>query len=111
MEYEHLCKNCNKEFELEYSMKEDPPTKCILCGFDGKVERLISGATPGRVELTGRDLKNHLKAEGQKIARESLTNENMRANIVGEAKFESQVRQYEKVISNLGRPKIRSKKS
>lgn len=111
MEYEHLCKNCNKEFELEYSMKEDPPTKCILCGFDGKVERLISGATPGRVELTGRDLKNHLKAEGQKIARESLTNESLKANLIGPDVYQKQVVQHERLLSNLGRPKIRSKKS
>ena len=109
--YDHLCENCNEEFESFYSVKDDPPTKCELCGFEGKVKRLISFAAPGKVELTGRELKAHLKEEGRKLAKESLTNEKVRANLVGEVKFESQTRQYEKLMSDIGRPKIRSKKS
>lgn len=85
--YDHLCENCEKEFELEYSMKDDPPTLCPLCGVDGQVKRLISYATPGRVELSGKDFQNKIKEDAKSLARETVHNENLRANLIGENKY------------------------
>lgn len=108
--YDHLCGNCKQEFELEYSVHASVPTICPLCNHDGQVKRLITYATPGKVELTGHDLKSHLKAEGKKLKAEAMRNENTLANLVGESKFQSNTKQLEKDISNLERVKIRSKK-
>ena len=85
--YAHLCNNCNKEFELEYSIKANPPDTCPLCNFKGKVKRLISG-TNGRVELYGHELKQHLKEEGQKFKRDVHNSESLYANVLGEDKYE-----------------------
>lgn len=107
--YDHLCENCGNEFELEYSVHKDPPTICILCNFEGKVKRLISFATPGTVELTGNDLKDKIKLDGQKLQAEACRNENVLSNLIGENKYQSNVKQLEKDLSNY-RPKIRNRK-
>lgn len=112
--YEHICnaEGCSKEFELEYGMTEPVPTVCPLCGVDGQVVRLISGGSHRRgvVELTGHDLKSHLKAEGQKLKAEAMRNENVLADIVGHEKLNANTTRFEKDISNLERVKIRSRK-
>lgn len=82
-QYDHSCGECNKQFELEYSVHAPVPTICPLCQHDGKVTRLISYATPGKVELTGHELKSHLKEEGRKLKSEALRNENVLANLIG----------------------------
>jgi len=87
MLYDHLCSACNTEFELEYSIKEDPPTKCPLCGVDGQVKRLISYATPGKVELYGRELQEKNKEDARKMVRDG--GENFVANILGESRYNS----------------------
>ena len=86
--YDHLCENCNQEFELEYSVKIDPPTLCPLCNFDGKVKRLISFATPGKVELTGDELTAHIKDDAKRIQREASKNEKLYANLISENKYQ-----------------------
>jgi hypothetical protein len=86
--YDHLCENCNQEFELEYSVKVDPPTLCPLCNFDGKVKRLISFATPGKVELQGQDLVDHIKSDAKKIQREAVLSEKKYSNLIGEARYQ-----------------------
>jgi putative FmdB family regulatory protein len=85
--YDHLCENCNQEFELEYSVKVDPPTLCPLCNFDGKVKRLISFATPGKVELTGDELTAHIKQDAKRIQREAALSEKKYSNLIGEARY------------------------
>lgn len=85
--YDHLCENCNQEFELEYSVKVDPPTLCPLCNFDGKVKRLISFATPGKVELSGDELTAHIKQDAKRIQREASRSEKIYSNLIGEARY------------------------
>ncbi|TGN18215.1 zinc ribbon domain-containing protein [Leptospira idonii] len=41
--YDYNCKSCGKQFEYVQSMKDDPITKCILCGTEGSAERMITG--------------------------------------------------------------------
>lgn len=86
-EYLHLCSHCNQEFELEYSIKDDPPTKCPLCNTEGQVKRLISYATPGKVELYGRELQEKVKEDAKKMVREG--GENFVANFLGENRYNS----------------------
>lgn len=88
MTYDHLCENCNREFQAEYSIKDDPPTKCPLCNFDGKVKRLISAAAPGKVELTGNELTAHIKEDAKRIQREAAKNEKLYASLLGEGRMQ-----------------------
>ena len=86
--YEHLCKACENEWEEFYSITKDPPTVCPKCKTKGQVKRLISGGSGrGIVVLTGRDLTEHCKAEGKRIAMEARTNENLKANLIGEENY------------------------
>ena len=39
--YDYNCKTCGKQFEYVQSMKDDPITKCILCGAE-TAERMIT---------------------------------------------------------------------
>lgn len=87
--YEHVCDNCEEEFEDIYSMKDDPPTLCPICGVDGWVRRIISIPAVGIVELTGGDLKNKLIEDGRKMKRHAQSNEKALANLVGEDKYQA----------------------
>lgn len=86
-EYLHFCNKCQQEFEDSYSIKADPPTLCPLCGEEGGVKRLISSATAGKVVLEGNELKESIAKDREKLKREMRTNENLKANIVGESNF------------------------
>ena len=90
-EYLHLCNACEKEFEDTYSITKDPPTVCPLCGIDGKVKRLISDATAGKVSLSGTDLTSQIKKERNDLRQKIRTNENAKANLVGEDKYQQHV--------------------
>lgn len=83
--YSHLCKKCQHEWDDEYKMSEPVPDTCPSCKEVGGVKRLISAATPGKVELYGKELAAHLYAEGKKLARSSK--ESTIANLVGEERF------------------------
>jgi len=89
--YEHQCQECNFEFEDLYSINADSPTICPECGKNA-VKRLISLTAKGVVELTGQDLKRHVKQEAKKIANESSKNEKLKSNLIGEAKFNQLVK-------------------
>jgi putative FmdB family regulatory protein len=51
MTYDYFCKSCEKNFEFEQSIKDDPLTVCPKCGADSSVKRLITG---GGFVLKGR---------------------------------------------------------
>ena len=110
MIYEHLCTACNKEFEDEYSIHSDPPTKCPLCGVEGQVQRLISGSGKwkGTVQLTGQDLKDKIATETAELKREFNRNPELRANLIGPDRYNSEVSAADKY--NANRPKIRSRR-
>jgi putative FmdB family regulatory protein len=86
--YEHVCLECNHEWEDDYSIKADPPTVCPSCKFEGKVKRLISGGSgKGKVELTGHEYKEKVMSDATALKREAYRNENVMANLVGESKY------------------------
>lgn len=100
--YEHLCGACNFEWDQVYGMTEDPPTLCPECNVDGQVKRLISGGSGrGIVRLTGHELKAHNRAEGKKIARMAMKDENLRANLIGEEKFHNQLLEESSITNEL----------
>lgn len=85
--YEHHCEACQDYFEDIYGMNDPVPSQCPLCQVDGFVKRLISRPGKGVVELTGQDLKDHVKQEAGKAVLEARRNENFHANFVGESNY------------------------
>ncbi len=109
MHYEHICENCNKEFEDVYGMTEPVPTVCPLCGFDGKVKRLISGGSgKGIVRVTGHELRAKLRSEGQELKRAAMKDERVLSNLVGDSKYQENTVKMEKALAE--RPKFKTKK-
>lgn len=105
MEYEHICRNCNKEFEQEYSIKADPPTTCPLCGVEGQVERLISlGPGKGIVRPQGREILDRVKSDTQKMVQHAAKNENYAENLIGPKYNETKLAN-EKILNNFRRVK------
>jgi len=90
--YLHYCEECKKEFELDYSIKADPPKDHTDCGGVGCVKRLIAGSTGGIMELTGLEFKEKLSGEVNKIKNRAARDENYHANIIGERKFHEMVK-------------------
>ena len=105
--YEHLCEACNHEWEQVYGMTVDPPTLCPKCGVDGQVKRLISGGSgPGIMRKTGSEIKAGMAAETRKMRERAKTDENFRANIVGESEYHQRVLKteaLEKELVNIGK--------
>jgi len=90
--YLHYCENCNSEFELDYSIKNDPPKDHIDCNGTNCVKRLIAGNTGGIMNMTAQEFKEKLPEEIKKIKKRARTDENFHANIVGEKKFHEMVK-------------------
>ncbi len=86
--YEHLCqdKECNYEWEDEYSIKADPPKICPKCNKE-TVKRLISLGGKGVVELNGNELVEKLKEDTKQLKRDAASNANVYANLVGESVY------------------------
>lgn len=103
--YDYLCET-HGETELTHSMFDETPKNCPVClevGDERPMKRLISYATPGKVELTGQDMKAKIKADAQQLKRDAASNPNILANLVGDGKFEQKTRQYDKVKQILRR--------
>jgi putative FmdB family regulatory protein len=94
--YDYYCDSCKQEWETSHSWKDPPLTVCELCNQADQVKRLITMANKGTVELTGQDLKQHIKEETQKFQREVKGNEKAWANVVGEDRYQSQVKNRER---------------
>jgi putative FmdB family regulatory protein len=88
--YEHQCEKCEYIWEdLFSSYKSPPPEECPNCGEKGCIKRVPSWCA-GKVELVGRERIAAMKSEGRKIAAEARNNENLRANLIGEEKYNKQ---------------------
>ena len=87
-EYLHLCESCNYEFELEYSIKDEPPKVCPKCGKE-TVKRLINCTTKGVVELYGQDLVDKIKTDTQQLKKEIYSSEKAYSNYIGETHYEN----------------------
>ena len=86
-DYEHRCDTCQHEWEATYSIKADPPKVCPSCSAE-TVTRLISLGGKGVVELTGQDLVDKCKADGQKLKKDAHAKEKVYANLLGEQKYQ-----------------------
>jgi NAD-dependent SIR2 family protein deacetylase len=88
-EYLHLCASCKHEWEETYripkNIKEVP--NCPKCDKKDNVKRLLY-STAGKVELTGQDLRSHLKSEGKKEAKKLYTSEKEYAKFIGDDKYQ-----------------------
>ena len=110
MEYSHLCynKECNNRFDLDYSMHDDPPTTCPKCNQE-TVKRLITFRGAAVVELYGDDFKAQVRKEANDLIKRSHTDEKLLANLVGEEKYQGNVKTEEYIKTyNKERPRIRS---
>jgi hypothetical protein len=96
--YDLKCLRCNVVFEDFFSATSPVPTLCTNpeCGADGYIQRQIPDVVYGRVPLTGQDLKKQVKKDTAALRREVATNENAKANMVGEAAYEKHVVALEK---------------
>lgn len=90
--YEHLCEKCHHEWDEFYSIKSDPPNVCPSCGGKDCVKRLVSGGSgKGIMILSGRELRRKISSEAASYRRKAATDENLRANLVGEDVYHQQV--------------------
>lgn len=85
--YEFLCQSCSHEWEEQLKFSDPNPNKCPECKKKGKIKKLISLCSPGKVPLKGRELTQSLWNEGKKLARKAKKDENLAANIQSESNF------------------------
>lgn len=85
--YDHECERCGYLWEEFYSMNADPPTECPKC--KGPAKRVILKCPMTKVALGRNELKQHIKEEEGKIRKQMKTDENLRANIMGETAYEN----------------------
>ncbi len=102
--YNYICGSLQEpgkhgEFEAEHSIK-DQLQFCPKCAEEGNpnnpVMRLICTATPGKVELQGQDLVDHIKSDAKRIEREASRNETKYANLLGYDKMHQVQRQIDR---------------
>jgi len=68
--YDYNCKTCGKQFEYVQSMKDDPITKCILCGAE-TAERMITSTGGIIFKGSGFYVTDYKKDSGSKKPTES----------------------------------------
>lgn len=85
-----------QEFHSIMIKLEDCP-KCKEEGLEiQKLKRLIASATPGKVELVGQELVDHIKADAKRIQKEASTSEKKYANLLGESRMQQLQTQMDK---------------
>ena len=81
----------HKEFE-EFHSITITLTECPKCKKEGKepqqLKRLIASATPGKVELQGQDLVDHIKSDAKRIQKEASKSDVKYANLIGESRYQ-----------------------
>lgn len=82
--YEHECLVCKEEFEDFYSTTAPLPP-CPKCG--GEAKRLICGTNRGKVELTGAEYAEKIKADTQQLKKDMHRSDKVYANMIGEGRY------------------------
>lgn len=85
--YDHQCTKCEHIWEDYFQIGEEVPEECPNCHEKNNIKRLLSLTSPGVVKLTGQEYKQKILADGKKLAKETKSNENLLANMVGETKY------------------------
>lgn len=86
--YEHICDNCQHEWEDIYSIKQDPPKNCPSCNSES-ARRLISLVSNSVIELTGHDLVAKVKRDTTNLKKDMHKDEKLYANLLGEDRYQS----------------------
>ena len=98
-EYLYICTVADQEFDAVHSIKVELE-ECPICKEKGlenhKPKRLIGSATPGKVILTGHELVAKTNQEIKEMKHRAKTDPNYLANIIGESKYESNLRRDKK---------------
>ena len=90
--YEHKCEACEHVWEDYFSSYKSPvPEECPECKVKDKVIRLVSWCS-GKVDLSGRELIQSLRAQGKKLNQQAKSNENLAANLIGETKYNNSLK-------------------
>lgn len=98
-EYDHECYECQYAWQDIYSVYTEPPTVCPECG--GKARRVILGAPSVKVLLTGQELTQNIKQEREKLREQVKKDENLRANLMGEEKYNTTQNNIKKLGEDL----------
>jgi len=100
--YEHICDACSYEWDEVYGMTVDPPTLCPDCGVEGKVSRLISGGSgPGIMRKSVGEIRANMASDIRALKIRANTDENFRANLVGEENYNQRVLKTEALEKEL----------
>lgn len=99
--YLHRCDTCSHEWEAEYSIKDSPPKFCVKCNAE-TVTRLINCEGGAKMELNAEEFKEKLQDEVNKMKSQANKNENYLANLVGEDKYNSNVKTKETIRRDFG---------
>ena len=102
--YEHKCfaDNCGYEWDQVYGMTVDPPTLCPECGTDGEVKRLISGGSgKGIMRRSAGEIRSGMASETRALKERAKSDENFRANLVGEENYHQRVLKTEALQNEL----------
>lgn len=85
--YEHRCEKCGYEWEDVYKISDPIPESCPSCLVSGFIKRLINWDGAGNVRLNPKDAARKAWADGKVLAHQAKTDENLKANIIGEEKY------------------------
>lgn len=105
--YEYTCVKCEENWEDLYNLS-DPIPNCPECDSSENVVKLISLCAKGVVQLGLYEQKVKIKSDAIKMQKETFKNENLLANLVGENKYQNNVK-FEQA-AKTDRPKIKSSK-
>jgi putative FmdB family regulatory protein len=102
--YDHRCGDCGHEWEDFYSITKcvpGYPEECPKCKAKGNIKRLLSADIGVSVPLTGRELKQSIVKEREKIKKQMAKDENLRANIMGEDNYHNTETNVKKIGEEL----------
>jgi putative FmdB family regulatory protein len=100
--YEHICTNCDHEWDAFYSIKASPPTVCPKCNASGTVKRLVSGGSGRHIVTLGHhETIAKAKTDAKKFKRAAARDENLAANFVGEDKYHNNKIEQKKLADDL----------
>jgi putative FmdB family regulatory protein len=86
------CDDCKHEFEDFYNAYNPKIEECPKCNSKNLTQLISMCKTKGSVELTGAELNASVKEATNKMRQRLHKDENFRANVIGEARFNKQVK-------------------
>lgn len=100
-EYEHICTDCNHEWNDVYSIKADPPKNCPSCGKETAMRLISGGSGKGIVEPNSSEIDALIKKGVQDIKKKASVSESYLDNLVGGDKVHQNTVLREKMASEF----------